>query len=68
MNALPRQMTEIMNELADGRLSPVRGTDITVQKVWCSDGYQVGTGLDEQGRRLVFSLSLSTGEGRAKLV
>ena len=61
-------LAEILNLLTGSDLARVTGSEITIRKVWSARGHQVGTGVDDAGRALVFSLSLSTGEGVARLV
>lgn len=61
-------LAEIMNLLTGSCVAPVTGSEITIRKVWTARGQQVGTGFDDAGRTLVFALSLSTGEGVARLV
>lgn len=61
-------LSEILNLLTGGSVAPVTGSEITIRKVWTTRDQQVGTGFDDAGRKLIFALSLSTGEGIARHV
>lgn len=64
-SAVPRQMKDVVKVLAAARSESIDGAEITIDRAWCSKGYQFGVGLDEKGRRVAFSISLSTGKGSA---
>lgn len=64
-SAFPRQMKDVLQVLAVGRSDTIDGAEVTIDRAWRAQGYQYGVGLDEKGRRIAFSISLSTGKGSA---
>ena len=61
-------LSEVLSLLTGADLAHVTGSQITIRKLWSTPDRQVGMGIDDSGRKLVFALSLATGEGIARLV
>lgn len=60
--------SQVLALLNGGRCDAISGGEITIRNAWCAHGRQIGTGCDEHGRPVVFSISLATGEGIARVM